>query len=180
VSRAFLSWKRPILTEIYLCHAGSYHENAPGLQRGCLGAATSRWTAWERVSCAAVLVITLGDDCQCAATRGGRPPQKLTLVARVGRGYRRVQRLPRPVRGAEAALAGFRPRRPAAGGAAGGALWAARARERPQAGRAALGRQPLPGRGACPAAAASPVALSLRLGFPYASMRSRRLFLLRN
>jgi hypothetical protein len=34
VSRAFPSWNRSILTEIYLCHACSYHEiedgNAPG------------------------------------------------------------------------------------------------------------------------------------------------------
>jgi hypothetical protein len=30
VSRPFLSWNRPILTEIYLCHACSYHEFEDG------------------------------------------------------------------------------------------------------------------------------------------------------
>jgi hypothetical protein len=33
VSRAFPSWKRSILTEIYLCHACSYHETEDGNAR---------------------------------------------------------------------------------------------------------------------------------------------------
>eukprot|EP01049_Picozoa_sp_SAG25_P017106 SAG25_NODE_4256_length_854_cov_1.287417_3_plen_35_part_01 len=33
MSRAFPSWKRSILTEIYLCHACSYHETEGGNAR---------------------------------------------------------------------------------------------------------------------------------------------------
>jgi hypothetical protein len=42
VSRAFPSWNRSILTEIYLCHACSYHETEDGNAREGM-ATPARW-----------------------------------------------------------------------------------------------------------------------------------------
>eukprot|EP01047_Picozoa_sp_COSAG01_P002175 COSAG01_NODE_56_length_31088_cov_39.354771_11_plen_184_part_00 len=69
VSRAFPSWKRSVSTEIYLCHACSYHAIEDGNAR--TGRPSSARSSSARRSCSA---CSSGRRTPAAARRSARPP----------------------------------------------------------------------------------------------------------
>jgi hypothetical protein len=72
VSRAFPSWKRSILTEIFLCHACSYHETEDGNARAggtSAGSARGGVISLRSLDLGGVLSRPLGDDLSLQPTQ---------------------------------------------------------------------------------------------------------------
>eukprot|EP01047_Picozoa_sp_COSAG01_P028947 COSAG01_NODE_1965_length_8779_cov_5.132604_13_plen_136_part_00 len=118
MSRAFPSWKQSILTEIFLCHACSYHETEDANARAggtSAGSARGGVISLQSLDLGGVLSRPLGDDLSLQPTQQSalhpnaaiatmlpQLPQLRLLTVRLGKWARFSLNAPRPEQKCEA------------------------------------------------------------------------------